>query len=270
MNRFITALCLFLAVPCFASLRWSGGTTNVITITDFAGIQAQSAGSIIFWGVKFATLGTANRRFLAKPSGGSTLNLQTANGTCANQNQFNFFVGRATTGLSVTGTTCMVTGTTYGVAFLYDNSTNPQVFISTGNGAWVDDSRTAAIGSGAFSANTGNVDLGCRTGSGCLDADMDSFMWCNTRLTQGQLNSIRYRQFLPSSSCVIWYKLGVSGTTTQVDWSGNVHNGAITSLSVSNPTYLPPAFALIQTHRLETVWVRREYGVRELQELLGA
>lgn len=64
-------------------------------------------------------------------------------------------------------------------------------------------------------------------------------LW-NRALTLGELRALQFQPRV-TNGCLVFYDMGRSGTSTQVDWSGNGNNGTITGTTMANhiPLFVP-------------------------------
>ena len=116
--------------------------------------------------------------------------------------------------------------------------------------AMVDETNNNTIGTGgvaditAASFNVGADDGGSYDFEGHIAC---AFAWDGPLLTLAELNlqaALWDRVAVQPASCVLFSQLGWNGTGTQVDWSGNRHNGTVTGATLINHAPLgfnPPA-----------------------------
>lgn len=103
-------------------------------------------------------------------------------------------------------------------------------------------------GSGTVGADSGDgLMIGARRSSAVIQESMfgkmGSFQVFDTNLS---LNQIRAQQFNPhnTANCQLNMRMGLSGTTTQVDHSGNGYNGTVTNCTVADAVPLGPIYGL--------------------------
>ena len=101
---------------------------------------------------------------------------------------------------------------------------------------------TQTVGAGATNADTSDLYVGNRSSTDTLAPahDIAFFALYDTELTLGELRVQQFSQRPIKAGCKTLFVMGASGTTTQVDWSGNAKNSTITGASVAAHAPLPP------------------------------
>ena len=123
--------------------------------------------------------------------------------------------------------------------------TAPTIYHGTLAAAPTDQTATSRVSTGTPEAETGSsFDIGSNVGTSGqgAGADIAMSMFYNTVLTLGQLTSIWMRPQIIKSGCLLYNQYGFSGTTSQVDWSGNGHTGTIDGATIADHVPLGPPF----------------------------
>lgn len=222
------------------ALNFSATTHKVVVAAD-ASINNFTAFTVLKW-IDITTISNA-KRFFEK---GAVDNAKEAIVyDLGNSNSIEFKVDRVTTQALARPVDDVITeGAWYFIAFTYDESDGPRVFIGTREARITEpsyDIRTVGVGAtldddgGDFGiANIPVVDVG-------LSCKIAFLSYYNRRMA---LSEIQTQQFRPrkTSGCRMFFHLGFNGTGTQPDWSGYGNSGTVTGAAVSPHVPLAPIF----------------------------
>jgi len=195
----------------------------------------------------------------------------------ANWRQFSFdqviansiiiqFSRATTTALSTSATNAYTTGAWNFLGFSWDGgSTAPKIYRGalTIPVAEVSYSGTPTAGSGAIGNDSANsliignlVDL-----VQGLDGKIATIHMFSRVLSITEMQTVQFRPSLRPANCVLYSHLGLVGTGTQPDWSGNGNTGTVTGATVSAHVPLGGLFGIPQ---------RRSYVVAAAADTLFA
>ncbi len=153
-------------------------------------------------------------------------------------------VDRADTNAEATSTTDLTLNKWFFVAFTYESSDGPRIFIGDLATLAVEDDGTPTVGVGAEGDNSAdNLEVGASSegGTRAVPADIAIVAVFNKKLSLGEIHRQQFRPHVTPDS-LIFSHLGFNGTGTQPDWSGNGNSGAVTGATVADHVPLGQPF----------------------------
>lgn len=236
------------ASQCWGALTFGGATTDRCIVTTATSNQNFDPFTLLMW--VYPTTLTANRRFIHRNTAGASNNYVSLNGTGGN---LQLFVGRTGTDTSyiTSSTPLSVTSQWYYVAVVYDSAAAAGEVVNMYTGSLTATAveatyGTATDGTGTTEADSANnLVIGNNAGFGAaFQGRIGYFSYINKALTAAEVQSVQFRprDWMKYTETKIFHVMGFSGTTTQVDWSGNSNSCAITGATVSNHVPLGPLF----------------------------
>lgn len=197
-----------------------------------------SAFSMLFW--IYPTTITHQRRIWSKGASIKDIEIRNSGGDV---DRFLFYVVRATTtAIAIPVNNTLVLNTWQCIGITYDGTDGPRVFTGSLTAAMTEVSySTRDVGAGAETDDSAaEIALGNRTSTGTasFQGRMEVYKHFNTRMSLAELRRHQFRD-IPASNCLLHWRLGYSGTTTQVDWSGTGNAGTISGATIGAGLPIP-------------------------------
>lgn len=152
---------------------------------------------------------------------------------------------RATTqAVARSANSVLVANTWQWICFMEDVNSAPNLYVGTLSALATEVSYTTQTqGVGAITADAEDLWLGNNRlfTTQHWDGDIAVVQIFNRRMTPTEALTYQYHPRM-GSGCVLFHHLGLVGTGTQPDWSGNGNTGAVTSATVSNHVPLGALF----------------------------
>jgi hypothetical protein len=232
----LTLLFVFYEGSAFASLTFTGGSTNKVTITTPFTLGPAVEFTVIMW-----YMPTRWNPSEGMSNAVSDIFVDSFFGA----DDFFFNVGRATTTAVAESTGSAFPQNVWSfVGLTYSEADGCRMFRGTLSSTVAEVaylSRT--VGSGDTQVDSGNWWIGNRSagGANAPGARIAMFALFDHRMTLGELKAQQFNPHVVSGTKVFMW-LGANGTGTQADWSGNGKNGVVTGATQSANVPLPPPF----------------------------
>lgn len=224
------------------SLVFGGATSDRITLASPpASLTNLTAWSWLFW--VYPTTITNQMRLYSRLTGASqrhNLQLNSASGDIRMPVQRGSVDGN-----TITNTGVLTTNTWQFIAGTYDETDGPRIFRGTLASTVAECSyATNTVGSGATDPDTGSPLYICNSDltSQSFTGSVAIVSIVTRRMTLAELIAWQYDPRAVNGTKLL-YRMGASGTTTQVDWSGASAAGAITGATLGADVPLGPWFA---------------------------
>lgn len=228
------------------SLVFGANTTDRVDCGSASTLDNLAAGAFSVWAWVYRTSDGANQHVITKdPVGFAGWNLAITNNEA--EGQVNFYVARSTTNTSYRSNTSNVLAlnTWYFVAATYDDTLTPECRLYIGT------LTTPVAEVSGYSASTDGT--GTNTSDASANVYIGNLQRANTNpfkgriascgivsgvLTVGQLTDIQWRGRVRTTTLAQWV-LGVTGTGTQPDVTGNGNSGSVTGATRGDRPPLP-------------------------------
>lgn len=158
-------------------------------------------------------------------------------------NKFTVYFARDTTyAVTSVANNTLVANTWQCIGVTYDSTDGIRVFVGSLTSPIAEVTYTTQdVGSGANTDDsTNDIALGNLgpSGTSSFQGRMEVYKHFNTRMTLAELRRHQFHD-IPASNCLLHWRLGYSGTTTQVDWSGTGNAGTISGPTIGAGLPIP-------------------------------